>query len=441
MFIENKNLSEELVRHISSSKEEPNFMLEKRLQAFSFFKRKEIPVWGPDLSDLDLSSLSYYRDPKIKETSDWNKLPDEVMKVYEDLGIPKAERDYLGGVGAQYDFGIVYHKIKESLSAQGVIFENMDTALKLYPDMVREYFMTSCVPADDHKFVSLHGSVWSGGTFIYVPKGVKVDLPLQAYFRMNEELSGQFEHTLIIADEGSSLTYIEGCSAPRYNSNSLHAGCVEIFVKKDASVKYISIENWSKNTYNLNTKKAVVEENGKIEWISGNFGSSVTMLYPCSVLKGVGSSSESFGIAIAGGKQTQDTGFKVIHLADNTKSIIKSKSISRSGGESIYRGLVYVASNLSGVSNFVACDGLILDDLSVSKTFPTIKNNSSSSDISHEAKVGPIAPENISFLKSRGFDDGESLRMIVGGFTNDLTRSLPLEYAIEFNKLLDLEMK
>ncbi|OHA84719.1 MAG: Fe-S cluster assembly protein SufB, partial [Candidatus Yonathbacteria bacterium RIFOXYC1_FULL_52_10] len=293
-------LSLDLVRHISKIKNEPEWMLEKRIAAYELYMNAPMPKWGPDLSGLDLENMVYFVDPGVAETDRWDELPPEITETFEKLGIPKAEREYLGGVGAQYDSGVVYHRLKQSLADKGVVFENMDVALQKYPELVQKYFMTDCVPAKDHKFTMLHGAVWSGGTFIYVPKGVKVDMPLQAYFRMNREASGQFEHTLIIADEGSQIEYIEGCSAPKYNFSSLHAGCVEIFVHQDAKAKYVSIENWSLNTYNLNTKRAIVYANAEMKWVNGNMGSGVTMLYPSSVLVGEGARADNLGLVIAG---------------------------------------------------------------------------------------------------------------------------------------------
>ncbi|MEK7662068.1 MAG: Fe-S cluster assembly protein SufB [Patescibacteria group bacterium] len=434
-------LSLELVRHISKSKNEPDWMLEKRLAALELYQKTALPGWGPSLEDLDLENMVYYVDPETAETDKWEEVPKEISETFEKLGIPKAERDYLGGVGAQYDSGVVYHHLKKTLSDKGVIFENMDVAVQKYPDLVKKYFMTDCVPASDHKFTMLHGAVWSGGTFIYVPKGVKVDMPLQAYFRMNRERSAQFEHTLIIADEGSSVEYIEGCSAPRYRASSLHAGCVELFVLPGARIKYSSIENWSKNVYNLNTKKALVFKDGIIEWLNGNMGSCVTMLYPSSVLLGESARSESLGIVLAGEGQVQDTGSKVLHLASNTSSVIRSKSVSKDGGVSNYRGFVQVGKKAENTRSIVSCDALILDGESVSNTYPTIKSDNSSAEISHEARVGRIGDEEIFYLKSRGYSEAEAVRLIVGGFVEPMIKAMPLEYALELNKLIELEME
>ncbi len=433
--------TEALVREISAIKKEPEWMLELRLNALALWQNAALPTWGPDLSGLDLENITYYVDPNVKETDDWKELPKEITDTFEKLGIPKAERDYLGGVGAQFDSGIVYHRIQDALAKKGVIFENMDVALEKYPELVREHFMTKCVPVTDHTFTMLHAAVWSGGTFIYVPKGVSVELPLQAYFRMNKARSAQFEHTLIIADEGSEITYIEGCSAPQYTESSLHAGCVEIWVKKNARVKYISVENWSKNTYNLNTKKALVFEAGVIEWVNGNMGSRATMLYPSSVLLERGARSESLGIVMANTGQVQDTGSKVIHMAPDTVSVIRSKSVSKGGGVSNYRGLVRILPGATNAQSSVSCDALILDDHSVSNTYPSMKNENNTADLSHEARVGRIGEAEVFYLQSRGYSEAEALRLIVGGFMEPIVKALPLEYAVELNKLIELEME
>ncbi len=440
-YIDEVGPTEELVRKISATKKEPEWMLELRLKGLALWRETRMPNWGPDLSGLDLVDITYYADPGVKETDDWKDLPKEITDTFEKLGIPKAERDYLGGVGAQYDSGIVYHRIQKQLSDKGVIFENMDVALEKYPELVKEHFMTKCVPVKDHKFTMLHAAVWSGGTFIYVPKGVKVSLPLQAYFRMNKARSAQFEHTLIIADEGAEVTYIEGCSAPQYTESSLHAGCVELWVKKNARVKYISVENWSRNTYNLNTKKALVFEEGTVEWVNGNMGSHTTMLYPSSVLLERGARSESLGIVMANTGQVQDTGSKAIHMAPDTVSVIRSKSISKGGGISNYRGFVRMLPGATNAQSSVTCDALILDELSVSNTYPSIKNQGDKVTISHEARVGKVGEEEIFYLKSRGYSEAEALRLIVGGFMDPIVKALPMEYAVELNKLIELEME
>lgn len=416
-------------------------MLEIRLRGLQRYLETKLPTWGPDLSGLDLENLTYYIDPNISEKDSWAELPKEITETFDKLGIPKAEQEYLGGVGAQYDSGIVYHRLKKSLQEQGVIFENMDVAVQKYPELVEKYFMTSCVPVEDHKFTMLHAAVWSGGTFIYVPPGVHVKMPLQAYFRMNTPSSGQFEHTLIIADVGSSVEYIEGCSAPKYTSSSLHAGCVELHVLKDAKIKYSSIENWSKNTYNLNTKKALVYERGRIEWLNGNMGSRVTMLYPTSLLLGEYAHADSFGVTFAGANQIQDTGSKVIHLAPNTTSVIRAKSISKEGGVSIYRGFVQISPRATHATSSVNCDGLLLDSVSVSHTYPTIQSTQETATIAHEASVGKVSNTELFYLKCRGYNEEDATRMLVGGFVDPLLKALPLEYAIELNRLIDLEME
>ena len=434
-------IDEALVRHISKSKGEPEWMLEKRLLGFESYKNAKLPPWAPDLSGLDLENTVYYMDPKVAEQHSWEDLPKNVIDTFDKLGIPQAEREYLGGVGAQYDSGMVYHRLQETLAKKGVIFENMDVALQKYPDLVKKYFMTECVPVRFHKFTMLHAAAWSGGTFIYVPKGVHVELPLQAYFWMNQKQSAQFEHTLIVADEDSSVEYIEGCSAPRYNKSSLHAGCVEIFVHKGARVKYISVENWSLNTFNLNTKRAVVHEKGEIQWVGGNMGSGVTMLYPSSVLKGEGAKSDNLSVVFAGKGQIQDVGAKAIHLAPNTTSTIRSKSISKDGGIANYRGLIQTSKRATGTSSSLVCDSLLLDDKSESNTFPAVMNKSDDVDISHEARIGRIGDEEIFYLQSRGLSEDQAIRLIVNGFVSPIIKALPMEYAVEFNKLVELELE
>ena len=434
-------VSEEVVKEISKQKNEPAWMLEKRLKALELYKETSLPTWGPDLSNLNLDEIVYFIRPGTEEATSWEDVPEDIKDTFDRLGIPEAEKTALAGVGAQYDSDVVYHNIKKDLEEKGVIFENMDVAVEKYPELIKEYFMTQCIPINDHKFIMLHAAVWSGGTFIYVPKGVKVDLPLQAYFRMNAESGGQFEHTLIIADEGSDVQYIEGCSAPRYTKNSLHAGGVEIFVKKNARVRYYSIENWSKNTYNLNTKRAIVDENGVVEWINGNMGSGVTMLYPCSVLRGRGARSDSLGVAFAGPGQNQDTGSKVIHAAPETKSTIAAKSISAGGGISTYRGLVKVLKKAERSAVNVECDALLMDPESVSNTHPYMKIDNILVDIAHEARVGKIGDDEIFYLMSRGMSQEQAMQMVVAGFIEPVVKALPLEYALELNKLIELEME
>ena len=416
-------------------------MLEKRLRALALFLETPVPAWGPDLSGLDLHKITYYVRPDASEAASWEDVPEDIRRTFDRLGIPEAERTSLGGVGAQYDSDVVYHNIKEEWVQQGVVFENMDTAVEKHPELVKKYFMTRCVPINDHKFAMLHAAVWSGGTFIYVPRGVKVTFPLQAYFRMNAERGGQFEHTLIIADVGSEVSYIEGCSAPRYMTGALHAGCVELFVEEGATIRYSSIENWSLNTYNLNTKRAIVEKNGTIEWVNGNMGSGTTMLYPSSMLVGEGARSESLGIAVAGPGQHQDTGAKAIHVVPRTSSVIRAKSISRGGGVASYRGLVRVGRRADETVSHVTCDALILDGESQSHTYPYMKVENTNSDISHEARTGRIGDDEIFYAMSRGLSEERAVQMIVGGFVEEISKKLPLEYAVEFNRLVDLQME
>ena len=434
-------LTRDVVLQISKEKNEPAWMLEKRLKAYEYFMAAEMPTWGPDLSELDLDTISYFIQPDAREERSWDDVPEDIKQTFDKLGIPEAEKAALAGVGAQYDSEMVYHNIKEDLAKQGVVFVNMDTAVHEYPEMVKKYFMTQCVPINDHKFVMMHGAVWSGGTFIYIPKGVKVALPLQAYFRMNTESGGQFEHTLIIADEGAEVQYIEGCSAPRYTTNSIHAGCVEIFVHKHARVSYFSIENWSKNTYNLNTKRALVDECGVIDWVNGNMGSGKTMLYPSSVLRGRGAKSDSLGIAFAGDGQDQDTGAKVIHAAPETTSTIRAKSISRSGGIASYRGLVQVKKKAEHTVSSVECDALLIGDGAVSQTFPYMDVANSTAQVAHEARVGRIGDEEVFYLMSRGLNKERAMQLVVNGFIEPVIKALPLEYALELNRLIELEME
>jgi Fe-S cluster assembly protein SufB len=434
-------LTEEIVRGISKDKNEPDWMLQKRLEAFNHYKKTPLPNWGPSLDKLNLNEIIYYIPSDLKEQNSWSEVPKEISEQFEKLGIPKAEREYLGGVGAQYDSGVVYHSIKDSLKKQGVIFENMDTAVEKYPELVKKYFMTDCIKIDEHKFAMLHAATWSGGTFIYVPKGVKVKMPLQSYFRMNKEKGGQFEHTIIIADEGSYVEYIEGCSAPKYSYSSLHAGGVELFVLKDAKIKYSSIENWSKNVFNLNTKKALVYEKGEVEWLNGNTGGHTTMLYPSSILLGEWARSESLGIAMAGHDQNQDVGSKVVHLAPNTSSVIKSKSIAKNGGISTYRGFVEIGKRATNSKVVVACDTLLLDKESKALAIPVNKVSNKDVEISHEAKVGQLSEKEIFYTNLHGFDEYGAQRLIIGGFASEVIKKLPLEYAVELNKLIDLEIE
>ena len=435
-------LSEEIVRLISEDKNEPDWMLQKRINALKIFNKKPMPNWGPDLSELNLGEIYFYMKPKAKKNSaSWSEVPKEIRETYEKLGIPEAERKALAGVGAQYESQIVYHNLRKDLEKKGVLFFDMDKAVEEYPELVKKYFMTNCVNPNLHKFSALHAAVWSGGTFIYVPKNVKVDLPLQAYFRMNARSGGQFEHTLIIADENSEIHYIEGCSAPLYSENSLHAGCVEIHVLKNAKVRYSSIENWSKNTYNLNTKRALVYENAMMEWVNGNMGSKITMLYPCSILLEKNAKTDYIGIAFASQGQIQDTGCKIYHLAPETSSKIISKGISKNSGTTMYRGLVSIKKGAINSKSFVRCDGLMLDDKSHSMTLPSMEVSESKVDASHEAAVGKIGEEQLFYLMSRGLSEEEATKMIVLGFIEPLIKELPLEYAVELNRLIEMEIE
>lgn len=439
-YIAKPGLTEELVRKISSDKNEPEWMLNKRLRAYKAFLNSQLN-WGPDLIGLDLDEIIYYVDPDAENSRTWDDVPEDIKQTFEKLGIPEAERESLAGVGGQYDSNTVYHNLKKEWEDKGVIFEDMDTAIQKYPEIVKKHFMTNCVPISDHKFSMLHAAVWSGGTFIYVPPGVVVDIPLQAYFRMNASKGGQFEHTLIIADKNSEIHYIEGCSSPRYAESSLHAGCVELFVGEGAKMVYSSIENWSKNTYNLNTKRAIVQKNGKIEWLNGNMGSGRTMLYPCSVLLGDNSQSDSIGIAFSAKGQNQDTGTKVIHIGKNTKSLIKAKSISKDGGISSYRGLVKVGKQAENAISAIECDALLVDGKSVSNTFPVMEVENQSAQVIHEATIGKIGDDEIFYLMSRGLTEENAKQMIVSGFANDVIKKLPFEYAVELNKLIEMEME
>lgn len=435
-------LTEDLVREISKTKNEPEWMLKKRLEGFKAWQELKTPEWGPDISDLDIDKLHLFMRPDAKRNAEnWSEVPEDIRKTYDRLGIPEAEKQALSGVGAQYESEVVYHNLKKEWADQGVIFLDCDEAVKQHPDIVKKYFMTTCVPVKLHKFSALHAAVWSGGTFIYVPKGVKVTIPLQAYFRMNAKKGGQFEHTLIIIDEGAEMHYIEGCSAPQYSENSLHAGCVEIHVLKGARARYSSIENWSKNTYNLNTKRAIVYEDATIEWVNGNMGSKVTMLYPSSLLLGDRSKSHYIGIAFAGKGQHQDTGSKVFHLGKNTSSTIIAKSISQNGGITSYRGLLSVRKGAVNTASSVNCDTLMIDNISKSNTYPFMDVHEKSATIAHEATVGKISDDQLFYLMSRGISKEDATKMIVSGFIEPIVKELPLEYAVELNRLIELEME
>lgn len=435
-----RGVDEDLVRLISDEKHEPSWMLEHRLRALRVFQEKPLPTWGPDLSLLDLSQITYYAKATDRPAESWDDVPSEVKRTFDRLGIPKAEQTVLAGVGAQYESTVIYHSLKKRFRDAGVIFEDMDVAVREYPELVQEYFM-KCVPMTLHKFAALHGAVWSGGTFLYIPSGVKIDLPLQAYFRMNAKGMGQFEHTLIIVESGAEGHYIEGCSAPRYGVDSLHAGCVEIYVKEGARFRYSSVESWSKDAYNLNTKRALVDRDAHMEWVGGNFGSHVTMLYPCSILRGEGASADHLGVAFANTGQIQDTGAKVIHAAPNTSSKVLMKSISRGGGVSIYRGLVEITPQASDCATHVQCDALLLDNNSRSDTIPDMKIKNTSANITHEATAGKLNADDLFYLRSRGMSEQEAAALIVNGFIAPIAKELPLEYAVEMNRMIELEME
>ena len=433
-------LTEEVIKEISEKKQEPKWMLELRLKALEIYNELNMPTWGPNLTELDMSKIATYVKPKTDMKKSWDDVPDDIKNTFDALGIPEAEKESLAGVGAQYDSEIVYHSIKEELVKQGVIYTDFDEAVKKYPELVKEYF-TKCVPMTDHKFIALHYAVWSGGSFVYVPKGVKVDIPLQSYFRLNAPGAGQFEHTLIIVDEGASLQFIEGCSAPKYNEINLHAGCVELFVKDNGYLRYSTIENWSKNMMNLNTKKAIVSSNGTIEWVTGSFGSKVSMLYPMSILNGENAKCEFTGISFAGKGQNLDTGLKIVHNAENTSSVVNSKSISKDGGICTFRSDIKVRPRAKNSKVSVSCESLMLDSISRSDTIPVNSIENDEIEFSHEAKIGKISDKTIFYLMTRGISEEEAKAMIVRGFASTISKELPLEYAVEMNNLINLELE
>jgi len=434
-----KGLSEKIVREISHRKSEPEWMLNRRLGALKIFYSKPLPMWGGDLTKIDFNNIFYYIKPTEMQVNCWEDLPPEIKNTYDKIGIPEAEKKYLAGVGAQYDSEVVYHNLSKMLEEQGVIFCDTDTALKKYPELFREYF-GKIIPAGDNKMAALNTAVWSGGSFIYVPKGVHVKLPLQAYFRINSKNMGQFERTLIIADEGSYVHYVEGCTAPIFTTDSLHAAVVEILVKKGARVRYTTIQNWSKNVYNLVTKRMFVEEEGFGEWIDGNLGSRLTMKYPSIFLKGRKARGEVLSLAFAGKGQHQDAGGKAIHLAPETTSVITSKSVCKDGGRSSYRGLLNVNKGAINSKSTVRCDALILDELSRSDTYPVMNINEERVSIGHEASVSRIGEEQLFYFQSRGIPQQQAEVMIVNGFIEPIVRELPMEYAVELNRLIQLEM-
>lgn len=436
-----EGLTEDIVRKISEEKNDPQWMTEFRLNALKVYNEMPVPDWGPSIEGLDMDHIATYVRPNTKMQGDWKDVPEDIKETFERLGIPQAERASLAGVGAQYDSELVYHNVKDEVAAQGVVYTDMESALKgEYADMVHEYFMKLVTPRD-HKFAALHGAVWSGGSFVYVPKGVQVSIPLQSYFRLNAKGAGQFEHTLIIVDEGASLHFIEGCSAPKYNVANLHAGCVELFVKKNAKLRYSTIENWSKNMYNLNTKRAIVDEGGAVEWVSGSFGSHVGYLYPMSILKGKGSKMEFTGVTFAGAGQNLDTGAKVVHCAPDTTSFMNTRSISKSGGISTFRSSVVVQKGATNAKSAVSCQSLMLDSESRSDTIPAMDIRTRDAAIGHEAKIGSISDDAVFYLMSRGMSEEDARALIVSGFADNVSKELPLEYAVEMNNLIRLEMK
>ena len=434
-------LTPEIVEKISKEKNDPAWMQQFRLQSLQIYNSLQVPNWGPDIEDLDMDNIVTYVRPKSKMSAKWSEVPKDIKDTFERLGIPQAEQKSLAGVGAQYDSELVYHNVRAEVAAQGVVYTDLESAMHgEYAEMIRTHFMHLVKP-QEHKFAALHGAVWSGGSFVYVPKGVSVTIPLQSYFRLNAPGAGQFEHTLIIVDEGASLHFIEGCSAPKYNVANLHAGCVELYVGKNAKLRYSTIENWSKNMYNLNTKRAIVEEGGTIEWVSGSFGSHVSYLYPMSILKGDDSRMEFTGITFAGEGQNLDTGAKVVHTGKRTSSYINTKSISKDGGISTFRSSVQIGKQASGSKASVSCQSLMLDDISRSDTVPAMDIRTRDANVGHEAKIGRISDEAVFYLMSRGISEEDARAMIVSGFADDVSKELPLEYAVEMNNLIQLEMK
>jgi Fe-S cluster assembly protein SufB len=439
-FKSGRGLSHELVDAISSHKDEPDWMRKRRHKALDYFLARPMPEWGGDLSGIDFDNIYYYIKPTEKQASSWEELPADIKDTWDKLGIPEAEKKYLAGVGAQYESEVVYHKLQEDLTAKGVVFLDTDTALREHEELFQQYFGT-IIPPNDNKFAALNSAVWSGGSFIYVPPGVHIDMPLQAYFRINAENMGQFERTLIIVDEGAYVHYVEGCTAPIYSTDSLHSAVVEIVVKKGGRCRYTTIQNWSNNVYNLVTKRAVAYEDATMEWVDGNLGSKLTMKYPAIWLMGERAHGEVLSIAFAGSGQHQDAGGKAVHVAPNTTSVITSKSISKNGGRAGYRGLLQVDNKSTGSKSKVVCDALILDEDSRSDTYPYIKIDADDVDIGHEATVSKIGEEQLFYLMSRGLSEAEASAMIVSGFVEPITKELPLEYAVEMNRLIQLQME
>ena len=440
LFKTQKGLNPSVIAQISEIKSEPEWMYQFRLKALKQFEQMTMPQWGADLSRLDLDDLYYYVRPTEKQAHSWDEVPENIKNTFNRLGIPEAEQKFLAGVGAQYESEMVYHNIQRQLEAQGVIFLSIEDGLKQYPRIFKEYF-GKAVPPSDNKFAALNSAVWSGGSFVYVPPGVHVELPLQAYFRLNMASIGQFERSIIIADEGSQVHYVEGCTAPTYSRDSFHSGVIEIFVKKNARVRYTTIQNWSTNVYNLVTQRALVYEGWTMEWVDTNLGSKTTMKYPACYLLEPGAHGEILSMAFAGRGQTQDTGGKMLHLARATTSRITSKSISKDGGRSSFRGLIYVKNGAANVKSKVVCDALILDERSRSDTYPTIDSAEKQVSIGHEASVSKVSDEQLFYLKSRGLSEEEATTMVVSGFIEPLVKELPMEYAIEMNRLIQLQME
>jgi Fe-S cluster assembly protein SufB len=435
-----KGLSREVVESISEYKDEPQWMRDFRLKALEHFESRPTPNWGGNLGQIDFEDIHYFVRASEKNSRDWDEVPEDIKNTFDRLGIPEAERKFLSGVGAQYESEVVYHQVNEKLEAQGVIFTDMDTALREHEDLVREYWAT-IIPPNDNKLAALNSAVWSGGSFVYVPAGVKVEMPLQAYFRINTENMGQFERTLIIAEEGSDVHYIEGCTAPVYSTDSLHSAVVEIMAKPSSRVRYTTVQNWSQNVYNLVTKRAVAQEKATMEWVDCNLGSKLTMKYPSIYLLGPEAHGEILSIAFAGEGQHQDAGGKIIHAAPRTSSSIFSKSISKDGGRSTYRGLLEVADGATESRSKVVCDALLLDEDSRSDTYPTIRIGENDADVGHEATVSKIGDEQVFYLQSHGLDEEEASKMIVNGFIEPVTKELPMEYAVELNRLIELQME
>lgn len=434
-----KGLNEHVIKLISEEKNEPQWMLEKRLEAMKLYYEQENPTWGPDLSEIDMDEITLYIKPEARDSNVWDTLPDDIKQTFYDLGIPQAEIDSLAGVSAQYDSETVYHNVKNYLTDMGVIYVNMEEAVEKYSALLKRWFGKAVMP-DLHKYASLHYAVWSGGSFVYVPKGTYVDIPIQSYFRSNAPGAGQFEHTFIYVDEGAYVHYIEGCSAPKYNVVNIHAGAVELFVREESHLRYSTIENWSRNMYNLNTKRGIVWQDAHLEWVSGSFGSSVSMLYPSSVLIGENAKSDYTGISFANNGQILDTGAKVEHASPNTYSTINARSISKSGGEAYYRGLVHFKENSAGSKSNVNCESLMLDRESVSDTIPVMIIENDDVDLGHEAKIGRIDDSKIFYLMSRGLSEEDAKAMLVRGFAEPIAKELPMEYAVEMNNLINLEL-